>query len=216
MCWALASLPLSTRSWSWLPSRPSEPRSSKCTAAVCRSNKQSAHPVSHCCCRHTHTCRWMMWWRKGGEGSPSMKERRADLSANCTPPSTPPSHISSWLPWFLTSFFSMNPLRKQWSCCDWGGKQRSDVTWLLCDLCLHFDLNNCVSSNSLVPDQCVRTIAAGHALPEADLRAAQTNNAANMPVLDKRSKKHLHFRWNFPLPQQWSTKNKTSSTLGTI
>ena len=51
MYWALASLPSSTRSWSWRPSRPSEPRSSKCTAAVCRSNEQSTRPASPCCCR---------------------------------------------------------------------------------------------------------------------------------------------------------------------
>ena len=51
MYWALASLPSSTRSWSWRPSRPSEPRSSKCTAAVCRSNEQSTRPASPRCCR---------------------------------------------------------------------------------------------------------------------------------------------------------------------
>lgn len=41
MWWVWASLPWSTRSSSWLPSRPSEPRSSKCTAVVCRSNADS-------------------------------------------------------------------------------------------------------------------------------------------------------------------------------
>ena len=104
--WAWASLPWSTRSWSWRPSRPSEPRSSRCTAAVCRSDGTADVPeVSRCCCR----CRRMRRRRKRErarererererESSSRLTERWADLSA--TPLFAPPPHTSSCLPWY--------------------------------------------------------------------------------------------------------------------
>lgn len=160
MYWALASLPSSTRSWSWLPSRPSEPRSSKCMAAVCRSNKRS----THCCLTpllQTQCERADGWW--GGEEEralPVWRKRRADLPANCTPPSTPPSHISSCLPWFLTSFFSTNPPQRRAAFLSWlvRGESRgvsSRDFFFVTSICA-LTFNNCVGSISLVLDQCVR------------------------------------------------------------
>lgn len=69
----------------------------------------------------------------------------------------------------------MNPFRdEQCSCRDWGIAEEWCHLTFFCDLNLHF--NNCVSSISLVLDQCVKTkeilSLAGRALSEADLWAA--------------------------------------------
>lgn len=148
--WASASLLWSTRSWFWLPSRLSEPRSSRCTAVVCRSKKKKKKLTPGLPLLQTHSCVQMddvvvkveseSARKKKRASSSRLKERRADLSATCTPLFTPPSHTSSHLsmiPSFL-AFFCQRGLLGDELCSVGIAEEWCHVTF--CDLYLHFDL----------------------------------------------------------------------------
>lgn len=111
MWWVWASLPWSTRSSSWLPSRPSEPRSSKCTAVVCRSNADSTTTFPLLPLLQPTNDRLVMLRetkkeRKIEKLFQTFQERRADLSENI---------LNFLTPSLILTFLSLTNACRKWA-----------------------------------------------------------------------------------------------------
>ncbi len=214
MYWALASLPLSTRSWSWLPSRPSEPRSSKCTAAGCRSKKRR---VSHCSCRPTRMCRWTMGWRRGERkrerALPNWRkdEQIFQLTALLyllLLPTLPHAFLDSFLP-----FYYKSPQRRAAFLSRLGDSRGVMSRDFFCDLqylCqLHLTGSGSVRKDKL-NTVCSR-MGSVWSWPLSYERGTDVLRCKHTGYGLVLKKKHLHFGWNFPLPQHQFTKNNILS-----
>jgi len=141
-CWALASPPLSIRSWYWLPSRRSGRRSSRCMAAVCRS-KQRTHLCS--LAAHPHRC-------AGGEEEGALPYWKKDEQIFQLTALLLPSHPHA----FLNSFFLLSASPQRPEVFETRGQQRRDVMRLFVIFICTLTFNNCVSSILLTLDQCIQ------------------------------------------------------------